>query len=80
MTQCVTMTGFNRYALTAIREAKGVSKASLAKAIGVDRTYVTRFENGERPPNDQQVKAMAQALNISPLVLTGVLIDEGAAA
>ena len=63
----------NRYALTAIREAKSISKADLARAIEVDRTLITRFENGQRPASQAQIQAMAKTLGVSVLALTGAL-------
>lgn len=69
----------NRYALTALREAKSISKADLARAIEVDRTLITRFENGERPASEKQIQALAKALGVSVLALTGVLAVDAAA-
>lgn len=69
----------NRHALQAIRESQGVSKADLARAIGVDRTLITRFENGERVANGEQIRRIAEALRVSPLALTGALPTESVA-
>ena len=63
----------NRHALTALREAKGISKADLARAIGVDRTYVSRWETGDRVANERYIRLMAETLGVSPLALTGAL-------
>jgi transcriptional regulator with XRE-family HTH domain len=63
----------NRHALRAIRESQGVSKADLARAIGVDRTLITRIESGERAASSTQIQSMARALGCSPLALTGAL-------
>jgi transcriptional regulator with XRE-family HTH domain len=68
----------NRHALTALRESKGVSKADLARAINVDRTLITRFEDGSRKPSEPQIQRMADALSVSPLVLSGTLPADAA--
>lgn len=64
------MSNLNRFALTEIREAKGVTKAELGKAVNLSRASITRFENGERNANDQQIAAIAKALNVNVLSLT----------
>lgn len=39
-----------RHNITALREERGVSKAHLARQVGVSRGYVTRLENGSLQP------------------------------
>lgn len=36
------------YALRVIREARGRKVADLAKALGIDRSYITHWENGSK--------------------------------
>lgn len=59
----------NRYTLIALRERSGLSKAELAKRAGVDRTLVTRIENGERTATPRVIRQFADALDVSILAL-----------
>jgi transcriptional regulator with XRE-family HTH domain len=47
------------------REAKKLSKAALAKKAGLHQTYIGLLERGERSPNLDTAKAIADALGIS---------------
>lgn len=70
----------NRHALTALRSAKSISKAELARAVGVDRTLITRFENGERPASQIQIQNLAKALHVPVLaIVSDAALDEEAA-
>jgi len=56
----ITITGVE---LLAILEAKGWSKAHLAKTLGVDRSLITRWVNGERmiqPKHQKQIQAVLE--------------------
>jgi transcriptional regulator with XRE-family HTH domain len=59
----------NPEALRVIRERSGMSKAELAERAGVDRTLITRLENGERPGTPRVIKALAEALACSQLAI-----------
>ena len=47
------------------REARKLSKAALAKKAGLHQTYIGLLERGERSPNLDTAKAIANALEIS---------------
>ncbi len=57
----------NGEALRVIRERTGLSISELARASKVDRTVITRLENGERRGTPSQIKALAEALDV-PLI------------
>jgi transcriptional regulator with XRE-family HTH domain len=46
------------------RKAKGFSKAGLAERAGLHQTYIGLLERGERSPNLDTAKAIADALKI----------------
>jgi transcriptional regulator with XRE-family HTH domain len=46
------------------REAKGFSRAALAEKAGLHQTYIGLLERGERSPNLDTAKAIAEALQI----------------
>jgi transcriptional regulator with XRE-family HTH domain len=47
------------------REAKGLSKAALARKAGLHQTYIGLLERGERSPNLDTAKSIADALGMS---------------
>lgn len=61
----------NRDALIALRERTGLSKQELADRAGVDRTLITRLENGERRATPAVMKKLAGALDVSLLAISG---------
>lgn len=69
----------NRAALQALRERSGHSKASLAEAAGVDRTLITRLENGQRPATPSVMRKLAEALMVPVTALMGPASDGEAA-
>jgi transcriptional regulator with XRE-family HTH domain len=54
----------NPEALRVIRERTGLSKAELADRAGIDRTLVTRLENGERSGTPAVIVKLAAALQV----------------
>ena len=46
------------------REAKGLSRAALAEKSGLHQTYIGLLERGERSPNLDTAKTIAEALGI----------------
>jgi len=44
------------------RTAKGVSKAHLARRVGVDRSYVTKLEHGKMQPSGEMMFRIAKYL------------------
>jgi transcriptional regulator with XRE-family HTH domain len=47
------------------RESKGFSKSALAEKSGLHQTYIGLLERGERSPNLDTAKAIAEALGVS---------------
>lgn len=56
-----------------------MSKAELAELAGVDRTLITRLENGERPATAAVLVKLAKALNCSQVALCNATPEELAA-
>lgn len=50
------------------RLAAGMSQDQLARRAGFDRTVITKTETGERPPTDDVMSALAQALGLDELL------------
>jgi transcriptional regulator with XRE-family HTH domain len=59
----------NRYTLELVRTRSGLTKAELAERAGVDRTLITRLENGERVATPSVIVKLASALGCSQLAL-----------
>ena len=53
-----------RKKLRAIREEKGITQDEVAQVVGVHRSYIVRFENGERSPNLPQFMNWCKALDV----------------
>ena len=62
----------NPEALRVIRERTGMSKAELADRAGVDRTLITRLENGERHGTPAVISKLAYALAVSQLAICSI--------
>ncbi|MEU7388974.1 helix-turn-helix domain-containing protein [Streptomyces tanashiensis] len=58
--------------LVALREQAGLSKAELARRIGVSTRMVFFYENGRHTPTPQRLQKMAAALRCDVEELTGV--------
>lgn len=54
------------------RESAGFTQEALAEAIGVSRTAVARWENGDIEPKLQNLICLAQSLNVSTDWLLGI--------
>ena len=70
---------WNAGALGVIRERSGLSKAELAERAGIDRTLVTRLENGERPGTPRVIRALSLALDCSQLAICSIDTPQAAA-
>lgn len=46
------------------REAAGLSKAALAEKANLHQTYIAMLENGDRSPNINTAKAIADAFGV----------------
>ncbi|WP_242640622.1 helix-turn-helix domain-containing protein [Streptomyces kasugaensis] len=62
--------------LVALRERTGLSKAELARRIGVSTRMVFFYEQGRHTPTPQRLQRMAAALHCDVGELTGVLRGE----
>ena len=51
-----------REALIAVRKAKGLSQSGLARAIGVTRATVNKYESGRASPREATWKKIATVL------------------
>ncbi len=54
------------------RERKGISQKELAEAIGVAKSTYSLYESGNREPNVQTIKKIADVLNVSADTLLGI--------
>lgn len=57
--------------LRRFRTASGVSQEELALRAGVDRTFISRLERGERQPTITTLISIADALGVSATDLVG---------
>jgi transcriptional regulator with XRE-family HTH domain len=64
--------------LRSFREAAGRSRNNLAHEVGVDPSYLTRIEHGDRePPRQHIVEALARALRLSLPDRNRLLVSAG---
>ena len=50
--------------LREIRKGKGLTQEELADAIGMDQASISRIENRKQPITVEQLRTMAQALEV----------------
>ena len=55
--------------LRAAREEAGMTQEDLARAAGIDRTYVSLLERDRRSPTLTTLFALCRAMNIKPSAL-----------
>jgi len=48
--------------LKRLRKAARLKQAALASAAGISQPTLSRLENGQRPPTDEERSALAEAL------------------
>ena len=58
--------------LKSAREKKGLSQKEVAEAVGVAKSTYSLYESGNREPNVQTIKRIADVLNVSADVLLGL--------
>src|SRR5438309_4968348 len=64
--------------LRSFRERASRSRNNLAHEVGVDPSYLTRIEHGDRePPRQHIVVALARALHLSVLERNRLLVAAG---
>lgn len=51
--------------LSLIRRALGLSSSEIADALGIERTYWSRFENGRRAPNELTVALLMERYGVT---------------
>lgn len=51
--------------LASLREAKGLSQADLARAVGISSHYLSLFESGERVPEGAILRSLGRVLGVS---------------
>lgn len=61
--------------LKAVREKRGFSQKEMSEQIGVAKSTYSLYESGNREPNVQTIKKIADILNVSADELLG-LIEE----
>lgn len=52
--------------IRALREAKGLSQAELAEALGVDQTTISAWERGVAEPTLFNLRRLADVLGVYP--------------
>lgn len=57
--------------IRSFRKAKGWTQEQLAKAIGVKRSVVSKYESGSVSPSAATIERIAQALDTTPADLMG---------
>ena len=55
-----------RKRLRELRESQGITLEAVAEVVGVHRSYIARFENGERSPNLPQFCNWCKAVGAKP--------------
>lgn len=58
--------------LKAVRERKGLSQKDIAERIGVAKSTYSLYESGNREPNVQNIKKIADVLSVSADELLGI--------
>lgn len=65
--------------LRKVRERKGLRKADLAKKAGFQPSAISHFESGRRSPSFDNLRRLADALEVTTDFLLGRTEDVGAA-
>lgn len=64
-------------ALTAARQEARLRQVDLAKRLGWQQAYVSRYETGERMLAVDEFVAVAQAIGVDPVVLLAQVLNGG---
>ncbi len=62
-------------AIKKIRALRGLSQRDLAVAVGVDASYVSHIENGNRIPGIDKIEKIAKGLGVPPYLLVLLASD-----
>jgi ribosome-binding protein aMBF1 (putative translation factor) len=60
------------FAVTVVRQARGMSKHELARVIEMPRQWLQQVENGKRDPNIPSVHKLAKGLKVSARTLVAI--------
>lgn len=63
-------------ALTVARRDAKLRQVDLAKQLGWQQAYVSRYETGERQLNVDEYVAVAVAIGVDPVALLGEILSE----
>lgn len=63
-------------ALTVARRDAKLRQVDLAKRLGWQQAYVSRYETGERQLNVDEYVAVALAIGVDPVALLGELLSQ----
>jgi len=55
--------------LRQLRESQELTVSDLANKVGVNRSYITMLEEGDRKPSPKVIRNLAGALDVMPLYL-----------
>ena len=61
--------------LQRLRKTKGLSQEELSLLSGLDRTFISRLEGGQRQPTISTLIKLAQALNVSAASIVAEVED-----
>jgi transcriptional regulator with XRE-family HTH domain len=65
----------NGAAVRAIREARGIERASLAADVGIGRAYLWKIETGVGHPRRPVIRLLARALGVPEAAITQSVAD-----
>jgi len=57
--------------LAQVRDDAGFTQSSLARVVGLSQSAISQIESGERNPTYDTIRALAEAMNLTPAYLIG---------
>jgi transcriptional regulator with XRE-family HTH domain len=60
------------FAVTVVRQARGMTKQHLAEVIEMPRQWVQRIENGKNVPTMQSIHKLSKGLKVSARTLVAI--------
>lgn len=58
------------------RKSMGIKQIDFAKCLGVSQKDISRWENGERTPNVENLKKICEVLNVSADIMLDIKLDK----
>ena len=58
------------------RKSMGIKQIDFAKCLGVSQKDISRWENGERTPNVENLKKICEVLNTSADIMLDIKLDK----